>query len=49
LASALREVLSLPDAERLALGQAALHRVQSNYRVDIVAEKYLNVYSALLK
>jgi len=49
LAAALREVLSLPDAERLALGQAALHRVQSNYRVDIVAEKYLNVYSALLK
>lgn len=49
LAGALREVLSLPDRERLALGQAALHRVQSNYRVDIVAEKYLNVYSALLK
>ncbi len=49
LAVALREVLSLPDTERLALGQAALHRVQANYRVDIVAENYLNVYSALLK
>ncbi len=49
LAGALREVLSLSDAERLALGEAALDRVQSNYRVDIVADKYLNVYSALLK
>lgn len=48
LAGALLEVLSMPEQERQALGEAALRRVQTYYELDIVSKKYMDVYTGIV-
>jgi glycosyltransferase involved in cell wall biosynthesis len=49
LAQELLAVLNLPPEGRRALGMAALQRVQQNYKLEIVSQKYLDVYTTVLR
>ncbi len=48
LAARLREVLAMPAAERLRLGQAALQRVEQRYSWEAVTDAYEQLFERLL-
>lgn len=47
LAAALEELLSLPAASRLELGQAARRRIEEHYSLAAMASAYLGLYGSL--
>lgn len=44
LAQALQELLELSDEELQAMGQAARERVKNNFDIDVIADKYIQLF-----
>ncbi len=47
LAEAICQILALPEAERLALGQKARQRVLEHFSIEKMADSYQSVYASL--
>ncbi len=48
LADKLNAVLSLPAAEREALGQAAARRIREHFTMDVLSRRYYDLYASLI-
>ncbi len=48
LAEACLDLLRLPPDERQALGNAARHRIETNYSLPVIVERYQDLYTSLL-
>lgn len=48
LADKLNAVLSLPAAEREALGQAAARRIREHFTMDVISRRYYDLYASLI-
>lgn len=48
LADKLNAVLSLPAAEREALGQAAASRIREHFTMDVISRRYYDLYASLI-
>lgn len=48
LAEKLNAMLSLPAAERAALGEAAATRIREHFTMDVISRRYYDLYTSLL-
>lgn len=48
LAEKLNMLLSLPEAERTALGEAGAVRIREHFTMDVISRRYYNLYRSLL-
>ncbi|WLI73385.1 glycosyltransferase family 4 protein [Halomonas alkalicola] len=48
LAEKLNALLSLPHAERLALGEAAACRIREHFTMEVISRRYYQLYTSLL-
>ncbi|TDB02877.1 glycosyltransferase family 4 protein [Halomonas marinisediminis] len=48
LAEKLNAMLSLPHAERLALGKAAAFRIREHFTMEVISRRYYHLYTSLI-